>query len=104
MLKRRTSALTDQDRTEADEVYRSAFTALTRLRVLASTDVVKCAENVHIADDKAYKLVFNAVDLPNDEDWELHQKTRRELMHAVLNAVRHDLRLGEATKLNPALY
>ena len=56
--KRRESRLTAQDHEEALGVHRSALTALTRLRVLASEDVVKCAEKLHLADNDAYKMVF----------------------------------------------
>jgi hypothetical protein len=102
--KRRESRLTAQDHEEALGVHRSALTALTRLRVLASEDVVKCAEKLHLADNDAYKMVFVDADLPDQRDWDSHRAQRQQLLEAMLNAARHEFRVGKAKAPDPALF
>jgi hypothetical protein len=73
LAKVRNSTLTDQDRKEVQEVHTSALAALTRLRVLASKELAKAAEKLHLADDYGYAVVSRKVELPDDDTWELHR-------------------------------
>lgn len=100
----RKSTLTDQDRKAVGQVHKSALTALTRLRVLASTELVKSAEELHLADDYGYAILWGYADLPDKETWDSHQTARRKRLLAMLTAARDELDLGEAVVPNPALF
>jgi hypothetical protein len=102
--KRRDSTLTDQDLEKVDEVHRASLTALTRLRVLASTKLVACAEELHGADDYAYDIVLGNLELPDREEWDAYQTARWNIRHSVLDAARRDLGLGKAKFPDPKLF
>ena len=104
LFKRPKSAPTDQDRQEAEEVHKSALTALTRLRVLASKRLVRSAEQLHLADDYSYAVFLGDVALPDKETWNLHQEERRNRLLTMLTAARHELHLEEAVAPDPALF
>jgi hypothetical protein len=102
--KRRESTLTAQDREETAEVHRSALTTLARLRVLASKNVVECAEKLRLADNDAYKMVLIDAVLPDQRDWESHRAERQQLLHGMLDAARREFGLGKAKTPAPALF
>jgi hypothetical protein len=104
MRKLRASTLTDQDRRELNEVHRSALTALTRLRVLASANLVECAERLHLADEYAYELLSDDAVLPTQQVWDLHQSGRQRVLHSLLDVARRDLGLGKAKIPDPELF
>lgn len=86
MKKRRAGALTEVNRADADRAHAAGISALTRLRVIAGTDVVRCAEELHMADDTGSDMVLSTTELPSEEDWRRTVARRRELRNRFLAA------------------
>lgn len=101
MRKRRAGALTDEDRTNADQAHTDGISALTRLRVIAGADVVSCAEELHMADDAGSELVLSGQELPTEDEWKRIVARRRELRDRLLEVARKELGLGPAQKIHP---
>jgi hypothetical protein len=88
MRKLQGSTLTDQERRELREVRGSALHALTRLRVLASADLVVKAEELQLADEYAYELLEDDAELPTQQDWDKHQIGRQRVLYELLVVAR----------------
>ena len=101
MRKRLGGALTDADRANSDHAHSSGISALTRLRVIAGTAVVSCAEQLHMADDTGSDMVFSDEDPPSEIEWDRIVVERRELRYQLLEAARKELGLGPAQKIHP---
>lgn len=56
--------LTDADREEADRFHLQAMESMTRLRVLASSDLVRAAEELHLADHRARDVALVGSGIP----------------------------------------
>lgn len=102
MRKRREGRLDVADREGVAAAHQKSLNALTRLRVVASANVVGCAEELHVADDEGSDIVLTATRLPDDEHWDRMLDHRRQLRLALLPAVRRGLRLRKAKPIAPS--
>jgi hypothetical protein len=81
---------------------RRCASALTRLRVLASSHVVTTAERVHNIDDRAITLLLKSETVPSMPDWLEITDRRREAREAFLDAARDALGLDSSAGLAPS--
>lgn len=101
---RRRGMLSDDDRDRAIRTHADALTALTRLRVLASAEVVACAERLQMADAHAYEMVvLEEGSLPDPTEWGKLEELRMERRLDLLNAVREEFGLGHTKEIDPGL-
>jgi hypothetical protein len=89
-----------------NDAYDAQRSAMTRLRLLASTSIVAAAEEVLVADRQACDAVFGQDSvqvphgqLPAEEDWRALQGNRQVARQALLNAFRASTELGPAKPL-----
>lgn len=101
---RRRGTLASDDRDRAIRTHADALTALTRLRVLASPDIVACAEKLHVADAHVYEMVvLEEGSLPDSTEWGKLEDLRMERRLDLLNAVREEFGLGRTKEIDPGL-
>jgi hypothetical protein len=98
---RRTGKDLESVRDAARVAHDQLVSALTRLRVLASTTVVEKAEALHSMDDAAIDVVLShdATPLPSIEEWRNLVDRRRAARTDLLSASRKSLGLGPARPL-----
>jgi hypothetical protein len=86
---------------ELDEIHVQFLNNLTKLRLLASREVINAAVDLHKLEDKAIDVVFKDSVLMSASDWNELEKQRMAARTAVYNACRESLRLGPGTEIEP---
>jgi hypothetical protein len=92
---RRAGHSTDRYTVRADDGLRRQNDALTRLRLLASNDVVACAEAVQ-REDEAVMAWFSDPQADPTEAWDMLNASRQNARQAFLSAYRRAFGLGKA--------
>ncbi|MGW7680908.1 hypothetical protein ACWGID_09240 [Kribbella sp. NPDC054772] len=85
-----------EHRHESELARRTEIDALTRLRLLAPSDVVLAAERLHEAGHQVSSAVFASNGLPSEEEWQQLRLRRRGAREELLDTARKTLGLGPA--------
>lgn len=87
---------------QSEQGFLECANALTRLRVLASPDVVQRAHELHDLDDVIRAALLGGGPIPTPETWIDTADKRMAARTALINAARRDLGLDDGVALEPS--
>jgi hypothetical protein len=88
----------DPYRRQVADAHSNQTAALTRLRMIAPSDVVAAAETLHEA-DHAVTAVLDATDIPDADTWAELRAQQWDARSAFVNQVRRSLGLGASAPI-----